>query len=313
MPIIFFVYLLVFPNGKFYFGMSRTDKKGLYTNRYRNHALAARKGKDFPLYRAWRKHGSPELIIASEHPNREECAQAEIASIAFFDSNKPENGYNLMAGGEGLNAPKGSEMYALMMGKVWRNPERIAKLSASLKGRKPSEETLRAYQEWLQNGGLEIKAENARRQMAQPGVREAASERTRLQMTPEARAHSKHIHTGREDPRGPEGKERQRVAVKAYGSTPEGKAAARKGYEVFASKPEAVENNRAALKLWRSSEANRENNKRRAQLSAAKCSRRVEDIETGVIYPSQRAMARALGLSEAAISLRVKAGTVRRV
>lgn len=252
-------------------------------------------------------------MVVSEHEDRYLAAAAEIELIADLDATNPEYGYNVALGGEGIHAPKGSAIHRVMQAKVWGNERRNNRLSATLKGRPMSQAALDGFNAWMENGGREHRSAAAKAQYEKPGAREAASERTRKQMTAEARAHLSAKHKGRADPRSSEGKERQREATKAYLSTPEGKAAARRGYEAFASKPEAVESNRAALKLWRSSEANRENNKRRAQLSAAKCSRQVEDIETGAIYPSQRAMAKALGLSEAAISLRVKAGTVRRV
>lgn len=309
----YFVYILVFSNDHFYVGMSKTNRKGEYTNRLRAHRSAARSGKTNPLYVAWREIGEPIFMVVSEHTDRHAAAFAEIDLIASLDATNPKYGYNLAIGGQGLHAPKGSAIYQAMKAKVWGNPARNAKLSAALKGRPVSMETAQGFQDWLENGGREHRSATTKAQYEKPGAREAAAARTRQQMTEEARAHLSRKHKGRSDPRSAEGKERQREAVKIYLSTPEGKASARKGYDVFASKPEAVKNNQAALNLWRSSEENLRNCRRIAALSAKACRRPVKDLKTGIEYPSQRDMAKALGISDGAVSLRIKKGTAKRV
>lgn len=313
MLVIFFTYCLVFANGKIYVGMSRTDRKGLFTARYNNHARDVKKGRQSPVYRAWRKHGAPFQYVLTQHETREECAASEIALIDLFDARNPEIGYNLVPGGGGMHAPKGSPIYELMMEKVWMNPERRAKCSVALKGRSVSPETIEGFRNWAETEGPQMLRERMAKRWGQPGAREHQAQKTREQMTPEAREHLRKIHTGRPDPRSEEGKQRQREKVKAYLATPEGKASARRGYAAFVANPDNLAARDQALGEWRASDANRENCKRIAQLSAEKCKRPVEDLKTGVVYPSQRDMAVALGISDGAVSLRVKKGTARRL
>lgn len=98
---VYFVYLLTFPNGKVYVGMSKTDKRGLFTLRYNNHANSAKNGNPLPVYHAWRKYGAPTFAVLSTHAVRQDCALAEINKIAALNATDPQVGYNLMPGGEG--------------------------------------------------------------------------------------------------------------------------------------------------------------------------------------------------------------------
>lgn len=272
-----FVYLLIFSNGRVYVGMSQTCPRGLYTTRWRAHKRAAATGQSTPVYRAWREVGEPQFEIVAEFDNRQECADAEISTIAFLEAQNG-GGYNVLAGGDG--------------------PDELVKLH---------------HRRWLDAGGREHLAQKVREQYSKPGVREAASARTKAQMTPEARAHLSEVHTGRADPRSAEGKERQRAAVKAYLATPEGKASARRGQAAARANPETVAKMNAGLASWRSSEGNAENCRRIAALSAKACSRAVRDNDTGIEYPSQRAMAKALGVSDAIITRRVQMGRATRL
>src|ERR1700739_524077 len=111
---VYFVYLLTFPNAKVYVGMSKTDAKLRTDNRYKQHAWEARRGKQSPLYNAWRKYGVPPLTLLSTHATRAECALAEIDAIQAHDSMNPEFGYNLQPGGQGMNAPVGSARHELL-------------------------------------------------------------------------------------------------------------------------------------------------------------------------------------------------------
>lgn len=311
---IFFVYKLEFVNGKVYIGMSRASAGGPFTNRLRGHERSAKRGSDNPVHAAWRKYGAPTQTILSQHDTREECAMAEVAAIKAHDALNPAKGYNLMAGGEGLNAPVGSAVHALMREKVWSNPERSAKLKASLRGRKPSPATLEAFREWYATP--EAKAQ--RRAIAdalwsRPGFRDERSRSTTQQMTPEARAHLSSIHSGRADPRTAEGKAVAVEKQRAFWASPVGQQAARDGRIAVWSKPENRAKVKAATDTWRASDRNKEQCKQMAKLAAAVCSKRVRDTRTGIEYESQRAMAQALGLSDAAISMRVKAGKVTRL
>lgn len=309
----FFVYVLVFQNGKFYVGMSRKDKNGLDTGRFRQHAFEARKGSDKPLYRAWREVGDPVQLVVSEHGTRQEAAYAEIETIKNLETTNPDIGYNVALGGQGLHAPKGSAIHRAMTEKVWGNPERNAKLSAALKGRTPSPETFSAFRNWLENGGRDIKAEAARLQMAQPGARERVAENTRKQMTAEAREKLSAKHRGRTDPRTPQGKRTALEKQAAFKASPEGKAALRKGYDTFRANPENVAKNKVALDGWRASQANSENCKRMAQRSAEVGRKPIKDLETGKEYPSQRHLAIDLGVSDALVCRWVKTGKVVRL
>lgn len=309
---IFFVYVLKFKNGKVYVGMSRTDKSGSFERRYRVHKHDAESGRGFLVHAAWRKHGAPQQEIIGVYPTREMCATAEIDAIKRYDSLNPSKGYNLMAGGEGLNAPPGSEMHKLMCDRVWGNPERRAKCSAALKGRKPSDATTRAYMEWCA-ANPHLKSEAARRTWQDPEYKAKRSELTKLQMTPEARAHLSHVHAGRTDPRTQEGKATAAMKRNDYLASERGKQACAHGQSIMWAKPENREKWKAGTDRWRASERNKLQCREMAKLSAAACSKRVRDVHTGAEYDSQRQMAKALGLSDATISLRVKAGSVIRI
>ena len=310
---IFFVYLLIFSNSKIYVGMSRTDAKGLRTRRYNQHAADARRGKNRPVYHAWRKYGAPEMLVLSEHAARQECVEAERAAIVVFETIDPAKGYNLAHGGEGLNAPKGSAVHTLMTQKVWLNPERSAKLSAALKGRPVSQITVAAYREWLENGGRQKIRDRVKSAWERPGHRESMRVKTSMQMTDQARQHLRRLFTGREDPRSPEGKEAHRQKRTAFSGTEEGKNAARRGQAAMWSDPKNRARHKEKCDAWRASEANRENCREMTMRAAAINRKPIEDLQTGKVYTSQQEMAAVLGLSAAAISLRIKNGKARRI
>lgn len=303
---IYFCYLLEFSNRKFYVGMSRIDGKGRYDNRYARHAYDARRGKNNPVYQAWREHGAPTQTILSEHATREECAKAEVAYIALFDSQNPDIGYNVQRGGMGLHAPKGSRMWELMNERVWANPVVRKKLSAANKGFPPSPQALAAAQ------APDVKARrHAAFKATWTDNRKAkASEQTRKQMTPEAREHLSVLFTGRDDPRTIEGKERQRQAAKRN-MTPERVASMRaKAFE----NPENVAKFEAGRAAWRESEANAEHCKRIAKLAGEASKRRVKHVATGIVYESCQALAEAMGYShQSYVSRLISQGKVVRL
>lgn len=309
--VIYFVYLLTFSNGKIYVGMSRTDKAGGFTTRYRDHARAAKNGKDLPVYRAWRKYGAPAQIIIGKYSTRNDCAQAEIDFIAQNDATNPEVGYNLMPGGEGMHAPKGSAMHELMRRKVWDNPEVRTKLSAAFKGKPLPAETIAAS---VAARKTPEGQERMRRLVWEnPEVRAKLSASTTRQMAEGGAAHLAEIMRERGDIRTPTQVAEQNARVKAFMNSPEGKDVAKRGYATMMANPENITKQRAGQDEWRASEANRENCRRIAKLSAAACARPVLDLKTGIEYPSQRAMGKALGMSDGGVSLRVKNGTARRL
>lgn len=306
---VYFVYLLKFTNGKIYVGMSKTDEKGLFTSRYRNHAAAAKSGKVLPIYNAWRKYGAPVQSIISKHETRESCSLSEIHEIRSRKSMDISIGYNVLAGGQGQDSATNPKMHALMTEKVWNNPEWRKKVSDALKGRQPSQATKDAYAEFCKTPA---KSECAKIAWRDPAYRAMKSEATRQQMANGGSEHMSKLFKGRSDPRSAEGKELQRQKVKAFMNTPEGKSAARKGYDAFAANPDNIAANRAALDNWRASDRNKLQCQAMAKKAAEACSKKAQDLETGIVYNSQREMARALEVSDSVISLRVKAGKIKR-
>jgi len=308
--IVHFVYCLSFSNGKVYIGMSRTDKRGLFTLRYNNHAKAANLGKDLPIYHAWRKYGAPTQSILSTHKTREECALSEIEFITKYDSINRNKGYNLCGGGEGLNIAPNSAMYELMRIKVWNNVERRKKCSEALKGRRPSQATIDASNQWKSSeSGKEV----FRKAWQNNERKEKASNRTRKQMAEGGSDHLKRIMVGRGEVRSEAGKEAQRTKMTALMNSEEGKKIAQKGYAAMAGNPENLKKWKEGTDRWRATEANKKNCRRMSQLSAQKSKRKVMLVSTGQKFESQTAMAEALNVSCACVSLWVKSGKVERI
>lgn len=305
-----FVYKLTFPNGKVYLGMSRTYARAGYGRRMTQHENSAAKGIRLPLYNAWRKHGAPKFEVLSEHATREECALAEIAAIASHESINPERGYNVMGGGEGQQAGTNPRLWAILNEKVWSNPTWRAKVSAALKGRKPSAATIAGYKEFCKTPG---KAEAARIAWRNQEYLAMKSEATREQMKNGGAAHLSKLFKGRKDTLTAEQRAEHRVKMKEWANSEEGKAACRKGYDAMASNPENVDRALENIKTWRESERNAEHCKRIAQLAAKASSKKVLHVETGIVYDSQRALSKAAGCTEATISKWVKTGKVVRL
>lgn len=115
------VYALIFPNGKGYVGQTQRNP----LRRFWDHRSAAKNSnRGSRVYRAWRKHGEPTLIILGEFPpSALDAKEAEF--IRAFGTLAP-CGYNLESGG--------NEGFA--------HPETREKISAAGKGRKHSPETL---------------------------------------------------------------------------------------------------------------------------------------------------------------------------
>mgnify|MGYP006266797153 CR=1 FL=1 len=307
---IYFVYCLSFRNGKIYIGMSKTDSKGRFDNRYRQHKIAAKSGKSLFVYDAWRKYGDPVQTIISIHDFREECAIAEIDAIKERKATNPEFGYNILNGGQGLNFDDNPWLYELMKERVWNNPERRKKCSEALKGRKPSQATIDASNEWKQS---EKGREAFRKAWDNEKRKSKAALRTKDQMKNGGSAHLKKMLRGRGDVRSEEGKLAQKEKTIAFMNSDEGKKIAKKGYAIMASNPENLKKWKERTDRWRATEENKENCKRMAALSALKCSKKVMLVSTGEKFESQSAMAKALNVSCACVSLWVKSGKVERI
>lgn len=114
--------------------MSHVGRRGHSFSRYADHDYAARKGRDLPVYRAWRKHGAPKEEIISTHASRDECAKAEINAIRNFGSTDRNIGYNVTNGGDGFHFDKGSEPYWKIGNKTWANAKWCAEHAARMMG-----------------------------------------------------------------------------------------------------------------------------------------------------------------------------------
>lgn len=90
-----FIYKLTFKSKKCYIGL--TTKEPDF--RYLQHSNNAERGVELPVYRAWRKHGSPMMSILFETDNDEELALKEIQFIDELNTLNP-TGYNLSYGGD---------------------------------------------------------------------------------------------------------------------------------------------------------------------------------------------------------------------
>lgn len=308
---IYFVYLLTFLNGKIYVGMSKTDSKGSFTVRYRQHALSAKKGKELPIYSAWRKYGAPNMTVLGMHSNREHCAIDEINTIASMQSQNQKIGYNLQPGGEGNKSKNDPIVYSIMREKVWDNPECRAKISAANKGKQPSQQALNAA--IIARQAPEIRAKMREKIWSNPEVQAKISEKTRLQMANGGAEHLSKILSGRPDHLPPKSRAIQKQKVREFMNSEEGKEIAKRGNAAMLAKPGNKEKRDAGLNKWRKSAANAEHCKAMAKKSAEACRHKVLDKDTGVIYASQRDMAIALCISQAAVSLRVKSGKAIRL
>lgn len=131
------MYRLVFASGKSYIGIIR---KGANT-RMNTHRADMVRGKDSLIYRAWRKHGEPILMVMA-HLEDSELEVTEIRAISVYGTLTP-NGYNSTTGGD--ISPPLMDHVARKIGDRHRGriigPEWRAKLSAAAKGRKKSDLT----------------------------------------------------------------------------------------------------------------------------------------------------------------------------
>lgn len=296
-----FVYLLTFTSGKVYVGMSRTDAKGLFSGRYRKHAGVARSGKNSPLYNAWRKHGAPEQTILSIHATREECALAEIDAIQVHSSMNPEFGYNLMAGGQGLNAPVGSAVYDLMRAKVWDNPERRRKSSEALKGKPLPGSALAAHKIWRESAEAKAMITSIAKR---PEMRAKASTTMLRRLANGYREYLSEVQIGKPKNFTTEGRARIAAGRANWSSSEEGKARNRELMLRLRAQPANEDKRRAAHAAFLASDENKEH----CRAMAAKVSKPVKDLATGEIFPSGSAAAVARGVTGPTIGYWIKKG-----
>lgn len=301
MGTVFFVYLLTFANGKVYVGMSKTDAHGQITNRYRQHANAAKKGERNPVYHAWRKHGAPVQSVLSSHATRDACALAEIDAIQQYDSMNPEKGYNLQPGGQGLHAPIGSAVYELMRAKVWDNPERRHKSSEALKGKPLPDSVQDAHRVWRESDAGKTMT---REVTSRPEVRAKLSAAMTKRLDSGYREHLSAVQIGKPKNTSPEGRARQAAGREAWLSSDEGKAASRRGMTTMRANPENEAKRKAAAAEHSRSAANLSHC---AALSRS-ARKPVKDLSTGQIFESRTAAAVAHGVTGPTINYWVRRG-----
>lgn len=124
------VYLLTFPNGKSYVGITSDLKR-----RIRDHRKAAEAGKPYALSNAWRKHGEPSVSLISGAKDYETAYWLEQLFIVVHNTKAP-NGYNMTDGGDGivgLTPEKYAEMGRSLSLRYWEDQEYRAKMQAAQK------------------------------------------------------------------------------------------------------------------------------------------------------------------------------------
>lgn len=127
------LYRLTFSNGKSYIGLTYDSS----LKRLKQHK-ANSKNNDLPVYKAWRKYGTPKLDVLAIIKN-EDLPNAEMKAISVFDTLVP-HGYNVSFGGSV------SPM---------KNPDVVRKQQKSRKGYVISDETKEKVSE-----GLKLAYEN---------------------------------------------------------------------------------------------------------------------------------------------------------
>ena len=88
-------------NSKGYYGQTMLDNP---QDRIRNHVAAARRGSNYTLHRAIRKHGWDNFIVCWLHYKslpKHKCDSYEAFYILANDAMNPKKGYNMTSGGEG--------------------------------------------------------------------------------------------------------------------------------------------------------------------------------------------------------------------
>ena len=150
-------------NGKIYVGQTVQDRE----TRFSQHISYALRGGKEPLARAIRKHGKENFVLeVLEEVPRSQLDAREVHFIAALDARNPQVGYNVCVGGGGMGEGPDHPCYGREVGEeerhrlseahslrwskmsaedrlafgaklsaVPRDPEWLARMSASLKGR----------------------------------------------------------------------------------------------------------------------------------------------------------------------------------
>lgn len=127
-------YLLAFPNGKVYVGITTKT----VAERFREHCHTSRRQRHahYPLYRALRKHGPASVTIhtLAESEDWPTLCLYERMFIAFYGSNRKGVGYNATEGGEGMMGLS-EELRARInaaSSERWQNPSYREKIGRNL-------------------------------------------------------------------------------------------------------------------------------------------------------------------------------------
>jgi group I intron endonuclease len=131
-------------NGKVYIGKTFAG-----SDRWKTHLRTARGGPASPkfkrIHRAIAKYGEANFSFAilSSHRDETDAYAAEEAAVAFFMSDKPENGYNVESGGwrRKFNPESVRRKIAERLRGRTLPPEVIEKIVAKTRGSKRSPET----------------------------------------------------------------------------------------------------------------------------------------------------------------------------
>ena len=97
-----YIYIIFFPNGKVYIGLTTTSLE----QRKKEHKSNAKKGNRRYLYNALRKYNMVDtfkLIEIDIADTKEELYEKEMGYIIMYRSFEREYGYNMTYGGDGVN------------------------------------------------------------------------------------------------------------------------------------------------------------------------------------------------------------------
>lgn len=132
---IWTVYIHIFPNNKYYVGITSKRTESRWGNNGNNYQHQKR------LYNAIQKYGWNNIQheIISEHLTENEAKNFEIFLISKLKSNSREHGYNITAGGDGVLGLKHSGEENGMYGKH-HSKETLKKISNSRKGKLKGED-----------------------------------------------------------------------------------------------------------------------------------------------------------------------------
>ena len=127
---IWTVYIHIFPNNKYYVGITSKETKSRWGNNGNNYQHQKR------LYNAIQKYGWDNIQheIIAEHLTESEAKDFEISLISKLKSNDRQYGYNITSGGDGVLGIKHIGKENGMYGKH-HSEETLKKISNARKGK----------------------------------------------------------------------------------------------------------------------------------------------------------------------------------